>query len=720
MHATINGRLPAALKDHLCSSSLIPLAKKDGGIRPIAVGDTLRRLVGKVLLRSEDALEQSASLQPRQCGVGMPFAAEMVGMGMQRICDTDVGVPWVALQVDVRNAFNTVDRSAMLATAKQKAPSSYNWLAWCYGQSTPLYCQGKELARSTAGVHQGDAMGPLGFALALEQALDASAEKELQLPWCVWYLDDGLLVGSLGAVADYINALRPALQSIGLQINLSKCSLWGPGVQVADDPVDNIPDALPIDHPLRHIPVVPYGGRDAITVLGVPCDASGHDIQATAVWDRAVQATMQVLARLRLLPDGQIRHCLVRHCLDACKVNHLMRSTALDTGTQACRDLCDALKTAVCDLVGCGITAHAWEQATLPIRLGGLGLRDPSHDRPAARLSALANYHTRASPVGIPADYWRALAPDTKRAILDVQVVVGPQHDVSSRWANDATAILSADKPSTSQRWWADQIATARRQRLAEDGTARDHVRLLSQEGMLASAWLAVTPSRHMNTLLPDTDFRSLCRFWLGLPLLPDGQTYICPLCRDPVDPFGDHFVTCKHNGISRRHNALRDSLSALLASAGVSHVKEAPSRANIRPAEILLVNWDKVKDLAVDLTVRHPLTLDNYPLTVEGSRRHLARAETDKMDKERRDGSCLAMHWGFQPAAFSTWGAVGPSARHILREITRRLLTDVPAPLSDARASEIMQHLSLTLARQVGLQLSLRCRVLDDSCPLA
>jgi hypothetical protein len=324
-----------------------------------------------VLLRSEDALEQSASLQPRQCGVGMPFAAEMVGMGMQRICDTDVGVPWVALQVDVRNAFNTVDRSAMLATAKQKAPSSYNWLAWCYGQSTPLYCQGKELARSTAGVHQGDAMGPLGFALALEQALDASAEKELQLPWCVWYLDDGLLVGSLGAVADYINALRPALQSIGLQINLSKCSLWGPGVQVADDPVDNIPDALPIDHPLRHIPVVPYGGRDAITVLGVPCDASGHDIQATAVWDRAVQATMQVLARLRLLPDGQIRHCLVRHCLDACKVNHLMRSTALDTGTKTCRDLCDALKTAVCDLGGCCITSHAWEQTTLSIRLGG-------------------------------------------------------------------------------------------------------------------------------------------------------------------------------------------------------------------------------------------------------------------------------------------------------------------------------------------------------------
>jgi hypothetical protein len=112
----------------------------------------------------------------------MPFAAEMIGMGMQRIADADIGVPWVALQVDVRNAFNSVDRSAMLVTASRKPPSSYNWLAWCYGQPTPLYCQGRELARSTAGVHQGDAMGPLDFSLVVDQTLDQCSEKERRQP----------------------------------------------------------------------------------------------------------------------------------------------------------------------------------------------------------------------------------------------------------------------------------------------------------------------------------------------------------------------------------------------------------------------------------------------------------------------------------------------------------------------------------------------------------
>jgi hypothetical protein len=73
--AEADGRLSEPFQDLLCASTLIPLSKKDGGIRPIAVGDTLRRLVGKVLLRTPEAAAQTASLKPRQTGVGMPFVA---------------------------------------------------------------------------------------------------------------------------------------------------------------------------------------------------------------------------------------------------------------------------------------------------------------------------------------------------------------------------------------------------------------------------------------------------------------------------------------------------------------------------------------------------------------------------------------------------------------------------------------------------------------------
>ena len=131
--------------------------------------------------------------------------------------------------------------------------------------------------------------------------------------------------------------------------------------------------------------------------MGVPCDAPGSFTQANVAWGKVVGATTSMLGKLCRLPDGQMRHALLRHCLDACKVNHLMRAVSCEAGTEAIKVLSDALKTAVLDLVGCGLTTGAWEQATLPISKGGLGIRDPVKVWPEARLSAMANFHHGAS-----------------------------------------------------------------------------------------------------------------------------------------------------------------------------------------------------------------------------------------------------------------------------------------------------------------------------------
>jgi len=45
-----NGRVPASLAPFFACARLIGLGKADGGVRPIAVGETLRRVVGKALL----------------------------------------------------------------------------------------------------------------------------------------------------------------------------------------------------------------------------------------------------------------------------------------------------------------------------------------------------------------------------------------------------------------------------------------------------------------------------------------------------------------------------------------------------------------------------------------------------------------------------------------------------------------------------------------------
>jgi hypothetical protein len=48
----INGRAPVELAPYLSSAPLVPLLKKDGKIRPIAIGEILRRICSKMAVRS--------------------------------------------------------------------------------------------------------------------------------------------------------------------------------------------------------------------------------------------------------------------------------------------------------------------------------------------------------------------------------------------------------------------------------------------------------------------------------------------------------------------------------------------------------------------------------------------------------------------------------------------------------------------------------------------
>ena len=702
------------MAESLCAANLIPINKKDGGIRPIAVGDTIRRVVGKVLLRMDTVTTQLEVLAPRQCGVGVPYATEMVGMGMQRIADTMPNEPWVALQVDMRNAFNCIDRVAVLEGCKNKAPSMYNWMAWCYRKRSPLFCQGDLIAWSEKGMHQGDAMGPCGFALGLEVALDKCVELQRSLTWQCWYLDDGTFVGPMDAIVSYLEALIPALHHIGLEVNLAKCALWGPGVQQEGDMCAHIPEELPEDHPIRRIPVTPFGPSHGITFLGVPVDFPGSSVQVAGKWEKAVAGTLEMLERLRLLPDGQLRHCLLRHCLDACRVQHLMRSTPRSGGAQFSDKLSDALRVAVADLVGCGLTGGAWDQATLPISQGGLGIRDPAICWAESRLAALVGLQMRGhTHVGLPSSVLRTMAPDLSNVLNHMQGFLGPNHDPVCRWVADPSSINSADESHAKQSWWAEQVAEARRTRLHSMGTARDQVRLANQEGPLANGWISIIPSHANHTILPDTDFRSLCRFWLGLPLLPEGITLPeCPLCHESLDPYGDHFVTCRKNGSTRRHNALRDAWVQVLLVANVPHIKEVPTNDGDIPADILLVAWDKGRDVAVDFTICSPCTLDNYPLSPERARRHLAKIEAEKTALQKE--MCEQMGWGHHPAGYSPWGGQGAHARSLLYEVLRRATADLVGWPKAQRLAELRQNLALTLAREVARQLAVRCQVID------
>ena len=69
-----------------------------------------------------------------------------------------------------KNAFNTIHRDKVLEAARSKAPAIYNYLWYAYHEVSPLFVGGKFILSQT-GMQQGCPMGPVGFALGLQDAI---------------------------------------------------------------------------------------------------------------------------------------------------------------------------------------------------------------------------------------------------------------------------------------------------------------------------------------------------------------------------------------------------------------------------------------------------------------------------------------------------------------------------------------------------------------------
>ena len=194
------GKVPDVIKPYLFGGRLIALPKKDGGIRPIAVGQTLRRLTSK-LVNSYATERLVTSLSPIQLGVGVSGGVEAaVHAARQYVThlDSDTSV----VKLDFRNAFNTVRRDAIMEAVSASVPEIYNYVHASYATSSNLSF-GDHIIPSDEGVQQGDPLGPLLFCITIHPLLSSCA-AELRLG----YLDDITLGGDTKLLGTEVKKLR--------------------------------------------------------------------------------------------------------------------------------------------------------------------------------------------------------------------------------------------------------------------------------------------------------------------------------------------------------------------------------------------------------------------------------------------------------------------------------------------------------------------------------
>ena len=114
----------------------------------------------------------------------------------------------------------------------------------------------------------------------------------------------------------------------------------------------------------------------------------------------------------------------------------------------------------------------------------------------------------------------------------------------------------------------------------------------------------------------------------------------------------------------------------------------------------MLLRAWQGGKDTAVDFTISHSLQTAQKPWTAEKAKAFVTLQEKKKVAKYAEP--CKVEGWNFIPAAFDTWGGMGPGAKELLRKMLQRAVCGVSLELRAARTQEHKQSLSLALMRQV------------------
>ena len=165
---------------------LIPLEKQPSGIRPIGIGEVLRRIVGKAIVAEikGDIMESAGCLQ--LCA-GQKAGCEAAAHAMREIFD-DEGTDAV-LFVDASNAFNSMNRHALLHNIQYLCPAMSTYLRNCYNHPSRLFVAGGKELLSAEGTTQGDPLAMPGYGIGIMPLLSLLKSETPEVKH-VAYADD--------------------------------------------------------------------------------------------------------------------------------------------------------------------------------------------------------------------------------------------------------------------------------------------------------------------------------------------------------------------------------------------------------------------------------------------------------------------------------------------------------------------------------------------------
>ena len=241
---------------HLCSEHVDPseisalvacrliALYKFPGVRPIGVGETVRRVIGKVIATaiSNDIQEAASPLQVQICA-GHLSGCEAAVHAMHQVYQTSSTE--AVILVDACNAFNSLNRETALRSILHLCPPLAKILVNTYRDDVQLFIDGDTLL-SQEGTTQGDPLAMAMYAVAITPVIRSLEDDEIKQ---VWFAYDAAAGGGLAglrrwwdlifekgpAYGYYPNPTKTCLVAKEENIEMAKKVFQGTGISVTEE-----------------------------------------------------------------------------------------------------------------------------------------------------------------------------------------------------------------------------------------------------------------------------------------------------------------------------------------------------------------------------------------------------------------------------------------------------------------------------------------------------
>ena len=531
---------------------LIPLDKKPG-VRPVGIGEVLRRIIGKAISRVLQS-DMVGATAPIQVCAGLSGGVEAAVHGLRRIFNDDETE--AIILVDADNAFNRLNRTAALHNIQFICPEIATYLINTYRNPARLFISNsdKELL-SEEGVTQGDncAMGKYSCSLmplvqtVAQSTSDASKVKQ------VWYADDAAGGGKLDEVLRWWERLNETGPLFGYYPKPAKT--WLIVKPHCKEKAEKMFPDLQISE---------VGHRYLGSFIGTEEGTKSFLDSKVDEWINDIEDLADIAKREPQAAYSAFNYGLSKRWNYVCRTTpgisqHLRR---LEYKIQ------ESFIPAILDR-SFGTDQTSRKLFALPVKEGGLGIYD---------LSLMSDLEYEYSC----------------KVTLDLTEAIYNQHP---DFFDDQEKLVEIKTEIRKSRM---EFFKERKEEVTKDlnETQKLQLDLTSEKG--ASSWLSSLPLKSFGFCLNKQEFNDALALRYNFGIKDAARKCVCG-----SDNSINHSLICKRGGyVSLRHNSLRDVLAELLETAGCKDVTTEPLLIPVNGRE-LPAGANKADGARLDVSAR-------------------------------------------------------------------------------------------------------------------